>query len=538
MDNQKEAEREEVHRTIWAVANELRGSVDGWDFKQYVLCTIFYRHISEDLCNYVNESERRRGNSTFDYALITNEEAESARENITSAKSYYIAPGDLFCNVRERAKDDKNLNITLHNIFNRIESQSRVVEIKSDDGAIEKSVPCMEGLFGDFDTSSAKLGATVAQKCDKLNKLLNAVANMKLGRPKDLSIDTYGDAYEYLMAMYASNAGKSGGEFYTPQEVSRLLALLTMAGRKDKVVRVYDPACGSGGLLLKFLKEAADSDRLKFFGQEINITTYNLCRMNMFLHDVDPVNFTIALGDTLTNPMFKSTEEKKKFDAVVSNPPYSIKWEGKANSLLINDDRYSSAGILAPQGKADLAFIMHSLYYLSNTGVAAIVCFPGVLYRGGAEAKIREYLLQENYIDAVIALPSNLFFGTSIATCIMVLKKCKTNDPNVLFIDATGEFIKVTNNNKLSDENIKNILGLFRERKDKKYLSKLVNINDIIKNDSNLSVSSYVEKEDKREVIDIKALNSEIKDVVKKEEELRRAIDKIIEELGGLEDRG
>lgn len=536
-------EREELHRTIWKIANDLRGAVDGWDFKQYVLCTIFYRYLSESFCDYVNKRERDAGNENFDYSKLSNEEVPDDLKKMTvTDKGYYISPGDLFSNVCKAAqKDNSKLNTELQEIFRRIEKSSR----KDIDKNNNKLPPCMEGLFGDFDASSKKLssggnaGTEHSLICKKLTSVLLAVRDMKLGSVEETGIDTYGDAYEYLMAMYASSAGKSGGEFYTPQEVSQLLARLTLEGQEDRVKSVYDPACGSGGLLLQFVKILKKrKGELRIFGQEINITTYNLCRMNMFLHGVDPANFFIRLGDTLTEPAFipRNEDDDKKieyFDAVVSNPPYSIKWKGKDDSILINDPRYRDAAILAPQGKADLAFIETALFHLKETGVAAIVCFPGVLYRGGAEEKIREYLLDNNYIDTIIALPSNLFFGTSIATCIMVLKKCKTNDPNVLFIDASAEFVKVTNNNKLTDENISNILGLFCERKDKKYLSKLVPTSELIANHSNLSVSSYVEKEDKRERIDIAALNKELKEVVKKEEELRRAIDRIVEELDG-----
>ena len=376
--------------------------------------------------------------------------------------------------------------------------------------------------------NSNKLGGTVAKRNERLVKLMNGVASMQLGDYQENSIDAFGDAYEYLMGMYASNAGKSGGEYYTPQEVSELLTRLATAG-KTEVNKVYDPACGSGSLLLKAAKILGkDKVRQGFFGQEINITTYNLCRINMFLHDIDYDKFNIAHEDTLTEPQHWDDEP---FEVIVSNPPYSIKWEGDANPLLINDPRFSPAGVLAPKSKADLAFIMHSLSWLANNGAAAIVCFPGVMYRGGAEKKIRKYLIDNNFVDCIIQLPDNLFYGTSIATCIMVLKKNKTAN-STLFIDASKECVKVTNNNKLTEENISKIVAAFTERTDSEYFCRLVPNSEIAENDYNLSVSTYVEQEDTREVIDIAVLNAEIAEIVKREDVLRAEIDRIIAEIG------
>ena len=383
------------------------------------------------------------------------------------------------------------------------------------------------GLFDDIDVNSNKLGATVAKRNDKLVKILDGIANIPLGNYKDNSIDAFGDAYEFLMSMYASNAGKSGGEFYTPQEVSELLTRLAIVG-KTSVNKVYDPACGSGSLLLKSAKILGkDNVRNGFYGQEINLTTYNLCRINMFLHDIDYDKFDIACEDTLVSPQHWDDEP---FEVIVSNPPYSIKWAGDDNAVLINDPRYSPAGVLAPKSKADFAFIMHSLSWLATNGTASIVCFPGILYRGGAEQKIRKYLIDNNFVDCIIQLPDNLFFGTSIATCIMVLKKSK-KDNSTLFIDATKECVKVTNNNKLTDENIKNIVKIFIDRKDIDYVSKLTSNKEIGENDYNLSVSTYVEKEDTREKIDIDVLNKEIDEIVARENVLREEINKIIGEI-------
>lgn len=517
LDNKKEQEREELHRTIWSMANDLRGSVDGWDFKQYVLGILFYRYISENFEKYVNDGEHEAGNDDFKYSELSDSDAEMAREDLVRTKGYFILPSELFCNIRKKAPNDENLNETLEKAFRNIEGSA--LGTPSEDS--------FKGLFDDIDVNSNKLGATVSKRNQKLVKLLNGVNDMNLGDYQDNTIDAFGDAYEYLMGMYASNAGKSGGEYYTPQEVSELLTRITLVG-KTSVNKVYDPACGSGSLLLNFAKILGKENvRIGFFGQEINLTTYNLCRINMFLHDIGYDKFDIELGDTLIDPHHWDDEP---FEAIVSNPPYSIKWEGDANPLLINDERFSPAGVLAPKSKADLAFIMHCLSWLSTNGAAAIVCFPGIMYRGGAEKKIRKYLIDNNFIDCIIQLPDNLFYGTSIATCIMVLKKSKSEN-STLFIDASKECIKVTNNNKLTEENINNILKAFEKKEDKDYYSKLVDNDEIAKNDYNLSVSSYVEAEDTREKIDIDMLNIEIKGIIEKEEKLRTEIDKIIAEI-------
>lgn len=517
IDNKKEQEREELHRAIWAIADELRGAVDGWDFKNYVLGTMFYRYVSENLTAYINDGEAAAGNTDFDYAKMSDADVEEAREGLVEEKGFFILPSELFCNVRAKAANDENLNETLERVFNHIEESAKG----------SQSEGSFAGLFDDFDVNSNKLGSTVAKRNERLAKLLDGVAEMNLGSVKDHDIDAFGDAYEYLMTMYASNAGKSGGEFFTPADVSELLTRLGTVGKKT-VNKVYDPACGSGSLLLKAEKVLGKEAVMNgFFGQEINITTYNLCRINMFLHDIGFDKFDIECEDTLTNPQHWDDEP---FELIVSNPPYSIKWEGDDNPLLINDPRFAPAGVLAPKSKADLAFIMHSLSWLAPNGTAAIVCFPGIMYRGGAEQKIRKYLVENNYVDCVIQLPANLFFGTSIATCIMVMKKGKS-DNKILFIDATDECIKVTNNNKLTEENIKKIVEVFSSREDTEHFSKLVSYEDIEKNDFNLSVSTYVEAEDRREKIDIEKLNAEIKEIVAREQVLRDEIDKIIAEI-------
>ena len=517
----KEQERDELHRAIWQIANDLRGSVDGWDFKAYVLGMLFYRFISENLTSYLNKEEQRTGNSSFDYAKLSDQEAEFGRVDTIKEKGFYILPSELFCNVRKNAKNDANLNETLSTVFTNIENSAKGFDSESD----------LKGLFDDIDVNSNKLGATVTKRNELLVKILNSIGDLKLGDYQDNTNDTFGDAYEYLMTMYASNAGKSGGEFFTPQEVSELLAEMAVVGKKE-VNKVYDPACGSGSLLLKFAKVLGkDNVRQGFYGQEINLSTYNLCRINMFLHDVNFEKFDIAHGNTLTDPKHWDDEP---FDAIVSNPPYSIHWDGDANPLLINDPRFSPAGVLAPKSKADLAFTMHMLSWLSTSGTAAIVEFPGVLYRGGAEQKIRKYLIDNNYIDTVIQLPPDLFFGTTIATCIIVLKKSK-RDNATLFIDASAEFTRGGNKNKLTEANRKRILNAFIGRRDEDYFSRLVPNNEISENDYNIAVSSYVIREDTSEEIDIEKLNAHIAEIVIRQNHLRAAIDEIVADLEGSE---
>ena len=514
MNNKKEYEREELHKTIWRIANELRGSVDGWDFKQYVLGFLFYRFISENLTNYINELEP---DENFDYAALPDSQAEYGRTDTLKEKGFYILPSELFVNVRKRAKNDKDLNVTLNNIFNNIENSAKGTDSEDD----------MKGLFDDIDVNSNKLGNTVTERNAKLVKLLDAVGDLPLGNYHDNTIDVFGDAYEYLMTMYASNAGKSGGEFFTPQEVGELLARIVLLDKKE-VNKVYDPCVGSGGLLLKFAKILGKENvKQGFFGQEINLTTYNLCRINMFLHDINYNKFNIARGDTLIDPKHWDDEP---FDAIVSNPPYSIKWAGKSNPLLINDERFAPAGILAPESKADLAFTMHMLSWLSSKGTAAIVEFPGVLYRGGAEGKIRKYLIDNNFVDTVIQLPPDLFFGTSIATCILVLKKNKSEN-NVLFIDASDEFIRNTNKNKLSDTNIDNIVNIIKNRTDVEIKAIVISNEDIADNDYNISVNSYLKTSAIVSEVDIFELNKHIEEIVANQSRVRKELDEIIKEL-------
>lgn len=516
MNNKKEIEREELHKTIWKIANELRGSVDGWDFKQYVLGLLFYRFISENIEHYVNENQRKAGIENFEYRNISDEQALMGKSQILEEKGLFILPSELFCNVRLNASKNENLNVVISNIFDNIEASARGTASEND----------VKGLFDDF-TIDNKLGNTVDERNEKLVKLLNAIGDLKLGDYYDNNIDLFGDAYEFLMTMYASSAGKSGGEFFTPQEVGELLARIVIQD-KTSVNKVYDPACGSGGLLLKFAKILGKENvRDGFFGQEINLTTYNLARINMFLHNINYNNFHIARGDTLIHPEHWDDEP---FDAIVSNPPYSIKWAGKENPILINDERFSPAGVLAPSSKADLAFTMHMLSWLSPKGTAAIVEFPGVLYRGGAEQKIRQYMIDNNFVDAVIQLPSDLFFGTTIATCILVLKKNKT-DNSILFVDASEEFIRNTNKNKLSDENVNNIVNLLKDRVSVENKAYLATYNEIKENDYNISVNSYLKIYDEINEINIEEVNKKICEILPKQQQIRNELEEIIKEL-------
>ncbi|MBQ8866837.1 MAG: type I restriction-modification system subunit M [Bacteroidaceae bacterium] len=518
-------QRAELHKTIWKIADQLRGSVDGWEFKSYVLGTLFYRYISESITEYVNRLQHEAGETDFDYTLMSDEDAEYGREQIVDEKGYFIPPSHLFANVARNASADENLNETLSRVFRGIEASAQGHPSEDD----------LRGLFGDFLVDSTSLGRTVSKRNELLAKVLESVAGMDLGGSfTDHKIDAFGDAYEFLMQMYAAHAGKSGGEYFTPPAVSELLARLCLI-RNPLIRRVYDPACGSGSLLLKFAKIIGhDHSDLEYYGQEINPSTYNLCRINMFLHGIGFDKFDIQLGDTLTDPRHMDlVHSVNGFDAIVSNPPYSIKWEGEDNPILINNERYAPAGILAPKSKADLAFAMHMYHHLSESGVASIVEFPGVLYRGGAEQKIRQYLVEHNAIDAVIQLPANLFFGVGIATCVLVLRKGTRTDNKVLFVDASSCFEKEGNKNYLRPYHQDRIAEAIEKREDEQYFCRLVKKEDILANDCNLSVSSYVEQEDTREVIDIEQINTNLASLIAEGHALNARIEEIIKELEG-----
>ena len=507
-------QRDELHRQIWQIANDVRGAVDGWDFKQFVLGALFYRFISENFTNYIEA-----GDDSINYAGMSDADIpDEAKVDAVKTKGYFIYPSQLFANVVTAANKNESLNTDLAEIFSAIESSASGYPSEDD----------IKGLFADFDTTSNRLGNTVKHKNERLTKVLKGVAGLPLVF-EDNEGDLFGDAYEFLISNYAANAGKSGGEFFTPQHVSKLIAKLAMH-KQTSVNKIYDPAAGSGSLLLQ-AKKHFDDHVIEdgFFGQEINYTTYNLARMNMFLHNINYDKFNIQHGNTLEDPHFG---DEKPFDAIVSNPPYSVKWIGSDDPTLINDDRFAPAGVLAPKSKADFAFVLHALHYLSAKGRAAIVCFPGVFYRGGAEQKIRKYLVDNNYVETVISLPPNLFFGTTIAVNILVLAKNKT-DPAVQFIDATGEefFRKGTNNNFMEDRHIAEIMTMFDSKESVPHVAETVSYGTIVEKDYNLSVSAYVEPKDTRETVDIAKLNADLETTVAKIDRLRADIDAIVAEI-------
>lgn len=506
------SQRAELQAQIWKIANDVRGSIDGWDFKQYVLGTLFYRFISENFSSYIEAGEDGFKYADLSDSVIT----EEIKDDAIKTKGYFIYPSQLFCNIAKNANTNENLNTDLARIFSSIESSANGYPSERD----------IKGLFADFDTTSTRLGNTVKDKNSRLAAVIKGVEGLSFGNFEDNHIDLFGDAYEFLISNYAANAGKSGGEFFTPQSVSKLIAQLAIHNQTS-INKIYDPACGSGSLLLQ-AKKQFDEHIIEdgFYGQEINHTTYNLARMNMFLHNINYDKFEIASGNTLLDPRFGGD---KPFDAIVSNPPYSVKWIGSDDPTLINDERFAPAGVLAPKSKADFAFVLHCLSYLSSKGRAAIVCFPGIFYRGGAEQKIRKYLVDNNYVETVISLAPNLFFGTSIAVNILVLSKSK-KDTNVQFIDASGAefFKKETNTNILTDEHIENILNMFDKKEDIDYIAKSVTAEEIAKNDYNLSVSSYIEAKDTKEIINIEELNKELTETANNIDRLRKEIDEII----------
>lgn len=516
-------QRAELQRRIWQIANDVRGAVDGWDFKQYVLGALFYRFISENFIDYVTG-----GDPGVNYAAMADDDENiaAAKDDAIKTKGYFIYPSQLFVNVAANANTNESLNTDLANNFAAIEASANGYPSERD----------IRGLFADFDTTSNRLGNTVKDKNARLAAVLKGVAELDFGSFDASHIDLFGDAYEFLISNYAANAGKSGGEFFTPQHVSKLIAQLAMH-KQTSINKIYDPACGSGSMLLQ-AKKHFDAHIIEdgFFGQEINHTTYNLARMNMFLHNINYDKFNIQLGNTLIDPHFGND---KPFDAIVSNPPYSVKWIGSDDPTLINDERFAPAGVLAPKSKADFAFVLHALSYLSSKGRAAIVCFPGIFYRSGAEQKIRQFLVDNNYVETVISLAPNLFYGTTIAVNILVLAKNK-KDTNIQFIDASCLFKKDTNNNVLTDNDdkkkpghIQQIMQAFDSKKDVEHFAKSVSLEKIAANDYNLSVSSYVEAKDHREVVNISKLNTELKVTVAKIDQLRKSIDAMVAEIDG-----
>ena len=476
---------------------------------------MFFLEFSENFAAYIEGGDDSLEYANLSDSVITPE----IKDDAIKTKGYFIYPSQLFVNVAASANTNDSLNTDLAKIFSAIESSAMGYPSERD----------IRGLFADFDTTSNRLGNTVKDKNDRLSKVLKGVGELDFGNFDDSHIDLFGDAYEFLISNYAANAGKSGGEYFTPQHVSKLIAQLAMH-KQTSVNKIYDPACGSGSLLLQ-AKKHFDEHLIEdgFYGQELNHTTYNLARMNMFLHNVNYDKFNIQLGDTLIEPHFG---DDKPFDAIVSNPPYSVKWVGSDDPTLINDDRFAPAGVLAPKSKADFAFVLHALSYLSSKGRAAIVCFPGIFYRGGAEQRIRQYLVDNNYVETVISLAPNLFYGTTIAVTILVLAKNK-KDTTTQFIDASGLFKKETNNNVLLDEHIKEIMAVFESKANVDHFAQSVPFEKVAANDYNLSVSSYVETRDDREAVDIKALNAKIYGIVARQMELRSQIDAIVADLEG-----
>ena len=466
--------RASIYKSIWDTCNALRGAVDGWEFKNYVLGAMFYRYLSEHMGTKV------------------------------------LPASELFANVEAGADSNPELAETLRDVFLHI----------------EQADAAFKGLLNDFDFESSKLGSNPARRNERLARLLHGVAGMELS--SDGSIDAFGDAYEYLMTMYASSAGKSGGEFFTPLEVSELLAKVGTIGREN-VRKVYDPSCGSGSLLLSARRVLGETEA-SFYGQDINATTYNLCRINMMLHGVPFDRFSIACEDTLTAPQHW---QDQPFDLIVSNPPYSVRWAGTDRAELTKDPRFAPAGVLAPKSKADMAFLMHCIAWLAPHGTAAIVCFPGILYRGGAELTIRKHLIEHNYVDGIIQLPSNLFFNTSISTVIVVLKKDKP-DTDVLFIDASKEFVSQKKQNVLSADNIQRIVSLHAERKEVPHVAHVAELSEVRGNDWNLSVFSYIQPEETREKIDIVKLNAEIKELEARNQKAREKLDALVEEIEAM----
>ena len=509
------AQQQELRNKIWKIANDVRGSVDGWDFKQFVLGTLFYRFISDNFTEYIEAGDESIKYATMSDDVITPE----IKDDAVKTKGYFIYPSQLFVNMAKTANINPNLNTDIKAVFDAIENSANGYP----------SEPDIKGLFADFDTTSSRLGNTVEMKNKTLAKVLKGIEELHFEDFKDNENDLFGDAYEFLIGNYAANAGKSGGEFFSPPQVSKLIALLALH-KQTKVNKILDIAVGSGSLLLKAKKHFEQNIIEEgFFGQEINHTTYNLARMNMFLHNINYDKFNIVLGDTLTNPQFG---DEKPFDAIVSNPPYSINWIGSDDPTLINDERFAPAGVLAPKSKADFAFVLHALSYLSSKGRAAIVCFPGIFYRGGAEQKIRKYLVDNNFVESIISVAPNLFYGTTISVTLLVLSKNKKEN-KTQFIDASGEdfFRKVTNNNVLTDDHIDKIMSIFDSKEEIPNVAKYVDNKVIAENDYNLSVSSYVEAKDNREQVDIKQLNQEISSTVEKINKLRADIDSIIKEI-------
>ena len=509
----------ELHTQLWAMANDLRGSMDASEFKNYILGLIFYRYLSDKLLRFVNE-ELKDDEITYIEAWNNEEFKQDIIDLLVDSDSglgYVIKPNNLWSTLIEK------INIAQFDIS----MLAKAINDLTESTLGLASQRDFENLFDDMDLNASKLGKTEADRSALISKVMLKINDINF-HYEDAEIDVLGDAYEYLIGQFAASAGKKAGEFYTPQQVSKLLAKLVTIG-KNKLKNVYDPTCGSGSLLLRVAKE---TDVVSFYGQEKVATTYNLARMNMLLHGIPFNHFDIENNDTLEHP--NEDHMQLRFDAVVANPPYSAKWS--ADAKFLDDERFSAYGKLAPKSKADYAFIQHMLYLLDDAGTMAVVLPHGVLFRGAAEGVIRKYLIKEkNWLDAVIGLPANLFFGTSIPTCILVFKKCKKND-DIFFIDASKEYESGKNQNRLTDENIEKILDTYINRKDVEKYAHAASLEEVEENDYNLNIPRYVDTFEEEEEIDIKAVMKEIKELEAKRDELDKEINVYLKELGLLED--
>ena len=508
-------QRHKMHRQLWQVANQYRSSVDGWDFKQFVLGMLFYRFISENVARYIEASDRSINYATWSDEVIT----AKIKDDAIQTKGYFIYPSQLFINVAKNANTNRRLCNDLDKIFSEIEASANGYPSEGH----------VKDLFADFSTSSYRLGNSVAEKNARLAKVLEGVSAIDFGDSVGDRIGMFGDAAELLLSSYAATSFTFGSEAFTPLYVSKLIVQLAMH-KQTSINRIYDPACGTGSLLLQ-AKENFDARLVEdgFWGQEVNRPTHILARMNMFLHDVSYNKFEIALGNTLTSPQFG---DDKPFDAIVCNPPYSMRWVGEDDPTLINDDRFSAAGVLPPSSQADYAFILHALNYLSAKGRATIVCFPGIFFRGGAEKEIRKYLVDNNYVETIILLAPNLFYHTAYSANILVLAKHKP-DTSIQFIDARGPefFTKEINNNVMLDEHIQKVIDIFNSKVNISHVAASVPHEQIKKNDYDLTLGYYLEPRDPRDSIDIVALNAEIKSATSKIDRLRTGVDAITVEI-------
>ena len=505
----------ELHKQLWAIANDLRGNMDASEFKDFILSIIFYRYLSENLLTVIEQEYLNDDKLTYPEAWKKKDVREALIEELTenSDIGYLIEPQFLFSEMVNLIKQGR-FDISVMSEAIKKLSQSTIGKSSQED---------FDGLFEDMDLNSNKLGKGEKERSDKLGKIILKVSDIDFSHG-DAEIDVLGDAYEYLIGQFAANAGKKAGEFYTPQAVSEILARVVTLGKKE-IKDVYDPTCGSGSLLLRISQHAKIG---KYYGQELNSTTYNLARMNMMLHKVPFNRFDIYQGDTLENPCDRHA--MMKFEAVVANPPYSAKWSG--DDKFLQDERFSAYGRLAPDGKADYAFVQHMIHHLSDNGTMAVVLPHGVLFRGGAEEVIRTYLVKDkNYLDAIIGLPDNLFYGTTIPTTILIFKKCKVDD-KVLFIDASNEFKKDKNHNVLLPEHIEKILSTYEKRKVIEKYSHLASLKEIEENEFNLNIPRYVDTFEEEAPIDIVAVRADLKRLNKEIEETKKEINKFLDELG------